>query len=115
MNRPLTCAIVVPAEIGVLDQRTLFAEGGKLRRGDEEVSDAVEFARSGFSRRMGYSESECAGVVIKQLLNKRSFADARGAGDDDGSAILRRWEVLIGFPLNSGYLGQLSATYTIPS
>lgn len=65
MNRPLTGAVVVAAEIGVLDQRTLVAEGGKLRRGDEEVSDAVDFARSGFSRRMGYRESECAGVVIE--------------------------------------------------
>jgi hypothetical protein len=49
----------------MLYESTLGTEGGKLGGGDEEVSDALDFARSRFSRRMGYGESKCVRVCIK--------------------------------------------------
>ena len=47
-------AIVVTTEKGVFHEGVLGDEGGKRRRGDEEVGDALDFAGPWLARRVGY-------------------------------------------------------------
>lgn len=75
----------------MLNERALFNQGRKLLPGYKEVGDAVCFPWSRFSRRVRDSESECIRVGGEESLDEGSFADARGAGDDDGAAVLRGW------------------------
>lgn len=91
IDSPLTSTIVIPTETRILNKRAPFNQGRKLVPGYKEVGDTVCFAWSRLSRGVRDSESECAWVGGEETLDEGSFADVRGAGDDDGAAVLRGW------------------------
>lgn len=62
---PFAGAVVVSAEVGELDDRTLCDEGRKFGLGNEEVVLALEFANPRLTCRVGYSQCKC--IVVSDI------------------------------------------------
>lgn len=71
----------------MLDESVLGDEVLKVLHGDKVVVDAVLLAVAGLARRVRHGQREGVGVRREQLVVQRALADARGAGDDEGSAV----------------------------
>lgn len=82
--------VPVAAELGVLHEAALRNEVLKLLHRHVVVVDAVLLAGAHIARRVRDGRRKGVGMRILQHLVERALADARGAGDDDGTPVL--WE-----------------------
>lgn len=87
VNGHLTRPIPVPAKLGMLDEAVGVDEVLKVLHGDEVVVDAMDLAGAGIPRGVGDGEGEDVRVAGEEELEEGAFADARGAGDDDGAGV----------------------------
>ncbi|KAG9912497.1 hypothetical protein KCU94_g46, partial [Aureobasidium melanogenum] len=78
-------AVVVAAELGVLDEALLINELQEFLLGDEVVLDTVLFLASGLASSVLDGEAEAVGVLLEQTVQVSRLARARRPGDDDGT------------------------------
>jgi hypothetical protein len=80
----------------VLDESVLGDEVFKLGHGDVVVVFAIGLAGARGAGGVRDGEAECVGVLREEAVVECAFADTRGAGDDDGSAVGGCWGGLVG-------------------
>lgn len=71
----------------MLDEAVLGDEVSESLAGDEVVVDAVGLARARGTGGVRDGEGEGVRVALEEALVEGSLADARGAGDDEGTAV----------------------------
>lgn len=86
-HRLLARAVPVATELRVLDEAVLGNQPLKVVAGHKVVVHAVRLARARLARRVADGQGEGVGVALAEEVEEGAFADARGAGNNDGAAV----------------------------
>lgn len=82
-------AVVLGAELGVLDEAVGLDERLELRDGGEVVFDAVFLGATRVAGGVGDGKGKGGGVVGEEAVQDGGFAGAGGPAEDDGSELAR--------------------------